>query len=943
MPNKMIKRLAVVVSACLTISVSAPSAAFALDSASSSKSAPIAAATRETVIRLGAERMDPTGSNGIEVKDHAGRTGVMVTKESANSLTFTFEVLQAGEYTVWFSYLPMTQSGLDVEFQLEIDGSVPIPDMKEIKLQRFYKDDLEDKDRFKTDTQGNELTPEQIDYDAFMVRPAMDSTGVQVDPYSFSFLEGAHTLSLHGISEAVALEYIELRSPEQPSAYEKPVVQGNQGTQDESITLPAEYASAKSQISLVPKSDKASASLSPSSYDLIKLNYIGGTTWSKPGEQLVWSFHVKKSGYYKIGFNYKQSDVMNGESIRWLRIDGKTPVLEAKNLSFSYTTSWKFKEFGSKAGQPYWIWIDEGDHELSLEVTLGHIAKYFGRLQEIVESLGDKYTQIIRITCDAPDVNRDYELFNQIPNFTKDLTQYRNALLALADDMSGMSSGRGDQYTAAMKNMARVLSNMIEKPYYAHQYVKDYYSCYTGLSSWLYEMTSMPLRLDEIQIVPYGVDFNETKAGFFESIAFSVHRFFYSFIRDYRAVGTTQGGQADESLKLWVNWGQDQALALNTLILDSFTEQTGIRVNLQVTNASLINGLLAGNFPDMVLNMARTEPVNLGMRGALYNLKQFDDYKDILNRFQESATIPYLYGNACYALPDTQNFYCMFYRKDILESLGLKVPQTWDEFIDAATVLQRNNMEIYIPYTQIANAYTVNTGIGGLNLYATLMFQNDLSIYNGEHTATQINTPQAIQVFDDWTRLYTDYKYIKEADFYNRFRVGTMPLGIALYTTYMTLYSAAPEIRGRWGLALVPGVTADNHTVSGSGTGCGIVKRSENIPEAWEFLKWWTSADTQKRYSQNMEALQGLVGRPAVSNTEALKALTWEREELSVLMEQRNQVKEVPEIPGSYYVSRAIDQAFWSVINNGKSSTDTIMKWSQVADEEIRRKISEYS
>lgn len=92
-----------------------------------------------------------------------------------------------------------------------------------------------------------------------------------------------------------------------------------------------------------------------------------------------------------------------------------------------------------------------------------------------------------------------------------------------------------------------------------------------------------------------------------------------------------------------------------------------------------------------------------------------------------------------------------------------------------------------------------------------------------------------------------------------------------------------------------------------------------------------------------MEALQGLVGRPAVSNTEALKALTWEREELSVLMEQRNQVKEVPEIPGSYYVSRAIDQAFWSVINNGKSSTDTIMKWSQVADEEIRRKISEYS
>lgn len=942
MSNKRIKRLAAAVTACLAMSVSAPPAAFALNSETSSEPVLAAAAAQETAIRLGAERLDPAGS-GVEVKDYAGKTGVIVTGESTDSLTFTFEVQQAGEYTVWFSYLPLTQSGLDVEFRLEIDGSAPVPDMEEIALQRFYKDDLEGRDSFKTDAQGNELTPEQVDYDAFMVRPAMDSTGVQVDPYSFTFSEGTHTLSLREISEPFALEYIELRTPEQPPAYEKPAVQMEQGTPNETITLPAEYASAKSQSSLVPKSDKASASLSPSSYDRIKLNYIGGSTWSKPGEQLVWQFYVRKSGYYKIGFNYKQSDVMNGESLRWLRIDGKTPIQEVKNLSFSYTTSWKFKEFASEDGQAYWIWLDEGEHELSLEVTLGYIAEYFGRLQEIVERLGDEYTQIIRITGDTPDVNRDYELFNQIPDFSQNLTQNRDALLALADDMSGLSDGRGDQYTASMKNMARVLNNMIEKPYYAHQYVKDYYSCYTGLSSWLYEMINMPLRLDEVQIVPYGVDFNQTKAGFFESIAFSVKRFFYSFVRDYQAVGTTQGSGDGESLKLWVNWGQDQALALNTLISDSFTEQTGIQVNLQVTNASLINGLLAGNFPDIVLNLARTEPVNLGMRGALYDLKQFDDYADVLGRFQESAVTPYLYGDACYALPDTQNFYCMFYRKDILESLGLEVPQTWDEFIDAATVLQRNNMEIYIPYTQIANAYTINTGIGGLNLYATLMFQNGLSIYNEEHTATQINTPQAIEVFDNWTRLYTDYKYIKEADFYNRFRVGTMPLGIALYTTYTTLYSAAPEIRGRWGVALVPGVTADHHAVAGSGTGCGIVKRSENIPAAWEFLKWWTSADTQKRYSQNMEALQGMIGRPAVSNQEAFQALTWEREDLAVLMEQWEQVEEVPEIPGSYYVSRAIDQAYWSVINDGKSSTDTIMKWSQVADEEIRRKISEYS
>jgi hypothetical protein len=54
------------------------------------------------------------------------------------------------------------------------------------------------------------------------------------------------------------------------------------------------------------------------------------------------------------------------------------------------------------------------------------------------------------------------------------------------------------------------------------------------------------------------------------------------------------------------------------------------------------------------------------------------------------------------------------------------------------------------------------------------------------------------------------------------------------------------------------------------------------------------------------------------------------------------QVKEVPEVPGSYYLSRAIDQAFWTVVNGETNSKDAVMKWSKVADDEITRKIEEY-
>jgi len=59
-------------------------------------------------------------------------------------------------------------------------------------------------------------------------------------------------------------------------------------------------------------------------------------------------------------------------------------------------------------------------------------------------------------------------------------------------------------------------------------------------------------------------------------------------------------------------------------------------------------------------------------------------------------------------------------------------------------------------------------------------------------------------------------------------------------------------------------------------------------------------------------------------------------------MAQWENVEELPEIPGSYYLTRAIDQAFWAVVNGESNGKDAILKWSEVADAEISRKIKEY-
>ena len=104
-----------------------------------------------------------------------------------------------------------------------------------------------------------------------------------------------------------------------------------------------------------------------------------------------------------------------------------------------------------------------------------------------------------------------------------------------------------------------------------------------------------------------------------------------------------------------------------------------------------------------------------------------------------------------------------------------------------------------------------------------------------------------------------------------------------------------------------------------------------------------TDTDTQGRYSQNVESLLGLLGRPTTSNVEAFKKLSWESETEEILLEQWSRVVELPEVPGSYYLSRAVDQAFWSVVNGESNAKDATLKWNDIANEEIKQKISEYS
>lgn len=516
----------------------------------------------ENIVQQGA---DYTGRNGSDVQtqqEYEGMENVLLWEDGKGSATWTFEIPKEGLYNLKIILLPL-KNGNEVEFKLYLDGEIPFTGADAVKVTRDWVDATEEP---RLDKEGNEIAPEQVETGRYIERILTDYTGVVLEPYQFGLTAGTHTVTLEGVGYPIAVSELQFTVPEQAENYAA-VSKAYKIEEDSSVSpvkIHAEVAEVKTSNSLMPKATNGDAGLYPVHAYLSKVNTIGGSVWNSPGQSISWKFHVEKAGYYQFGARYKQNELVNGESIRWLKIDGKTPFEEAKTLRFSYSTKWQYYELGD-ADTPYYIWLDEGEHTLSLEVTLGKMADVYDRMNEAVTVLGDLYLDIIMITGETPDVNRDYELFRQIPDFNETLTAIYDELDALVNDIEKSSEKRGSEYTAAIDNMKRVITQMLEAPYIAHIYVSDYYTNYTTLCSWLTDMKKMPLALDEMQFIYAGQKFDWEQPNFIQKVWFGIKRLWYSFVND----DSTAEGEEDAELTIWVNWGKDQVSALDSLIRGS--------------------------------------------------------------------------------------------------------------------------------------------------------------------------------------------------------------------------------------------------------------------------------------------------------------------------------------------------------------------------------------
>ena len=889
------------------------------------------------------ENDDNSFLNYLSLHSNSQKTNQAVEKNlddvvlNKKSVKFSVSVPKEGLYGVGISYKTLDSSYSNILLGLKVDGEYPFDDAKEFTFPRMW---CNSGDSNRVDAVGNEYAPQQVEYKEFFYNEPICDVAETHERYFIYLTAGEHNVELIPISGSIEIDYFAFSETESYKRYTKPT-NDSLYYGEENIVIEGEDAIVKSSYFLIGKSDTSSVDVTPNSASNSKINYIGGGNWKTIGETLIWETPELEEGYYQIGFSFRQNLTIGGKSYRKLTIDGDVPFDEAKSIGFGYDDNWQSMFFENGDSEPYLLYLSKGKHKIALTVTAGEVAPVRDMLVKASEELGSLYIDITMITGEKVDLYRDYELFKQIGDMEGRLVEIRKLLQESAErlvEITGEASGANH---SIIMNMIQVIDQMLNNKYDAHKYKDYYYSNYCSISSVIQTLTDMPLLLDKIILASVGTEKPVEKSGFFEKTIFSVKRFVTTFIKDYSAVSLGD----KNSITVWVNWGRDQAQVLSSLIENSFTPKTGITVDLKLANASVVQANLLGDGPDCMLMNGRSTPVDLAMRGVLHDLSQFDDCEDVLKRFQKGAEIPYMYNGKLYALPDTQSFYVMFYRKDILQELNIDIPKTWDEFRLAATILMRNNMNVCMPNN--ASTVSAQVDIGSASIFPTLLLQNEVPLYEEDGRKTNLLSADAMEVLEMWTNFYRKQKLPISMDFYTRFRVGTTPLGINTYTFYTTLKAAASEIDGLWGVTAIPGTVNEdgtvNYTSAGTGTGCVIMKNCDKPDAAWEFLKWWTEEDTQLSYSNEIEAILGPTGRIAVANVEAFKNLGWDRQDKEELLLAWDSVEEIPEYPGSYYVSRSVYQCFWNVVNSNKSPKDMLMKYGEEANKEMTRKWKQYS
>ena len=844
---------------------------------------------------------------------------------------------------------------------------------------------------FENDDSRNELRPTMKQSPEWMVYALRDGGGYYANDLGFVIepsAAGTVTITLAGVNEPVAISEIILTPYTTLNSYEQYLerlraegADTSEGT--DKVKLEGEYASHTSTNVIYPVEDRASALTSPSDTTRTLLNTIGTEKWETAGQWAEYRFTVNDSGMYDIFARFKQSyldglyvsrsmqiftDYASEEAYRAAHSGSGAgyyngiPFEEATQLRFDYGSSWQVTNLTNSATKTkkketkntFEIYLEKDVvYTIRLEVTLGSMSENVRKLENILNALNTDYLDIIKLTGSSPDTYRDYSFSSLLPDTLIDMIRQSYALEELSTELK---KNTASTYTGICDKLANLLDDMGHDEDSIAKNLSNFKSYVGSLGTFLTDAKTQPLQLDYLVVQGASVKAPKANSNFFVSFAHEFSGFIQSFFRDYNNMGARADVASTDSVNVWLAYGRDQAQVIRNLATNDFTANSGIAVDLKlVSGGTLLPSILANMGPDVYLGLGQADVINYAIRGALMNIEDMEGFDEVVANFNEAAMVVLRMDDAdgdshCYGLPENQQFPMMFVRIDILASLGIEIPRTWEDVYVAQSKLESNNMEI-----------GVNTN------YKIFLYQLGGELFADNGMRINLDSIVGLEAFETMCNMFTQYSFPYSYNAANRFRTGEMPIIISDYTAlYNHLKVFATELDGCWSFVPLPGYEQEDGSINNcsvsSVTAAVMIKGKANVTPgryktdaeyrealkknygvAWEFTKWYTDYPCQVNYATEMVAIIGDSAKHSTANHQALREMPWTEAERTEVEKQFSNLASIPNYPGYYYIDRYTNFAFLSAYNDDADPSTELLSYINTINKEITRKREEFN
>ncbi|MGN0294127.1 MAG: extracellular solute-binding protein [Lachnospiraceae bacterium] len=877
------------------------------------------------------------GTGAVTAGDNYGYSSPVPQLGVGDSGKLIIDAPETARYLISIDYLDVGDTVLPIEFSMMVNGDYQFYELRDLTFEAQWKDPGE----VSYDRYGNQIVPVPEKIREWENKYIMDSTYRHTTPLSVELKKGENELDLTMLEGTMLLGnlYLEAVSEADIPAYEggREAMAG-----DKVITIQGEDMYRRNASS-IRAACEYNINLDPYEVKTKALNTIDSTSFSDAGDQVTYRFDVEEEGVYYLAMNYLQSDKADFPVFVNVEVDGEIPGDAFFNYGLEYGKKYQVSTFSDSEDRALGIYLDKGEHTLSFTIAADPLCEVLEGIDEIMSGVNSLNLQITKVAGTNKDKYRDLDIENYIPDAVTRLNGYADQLDSLCESMLVYNPdvkeiGAFSSAQIASEQLRSLASEPDQLAYRVSELTTSTNSVNQFLANLIDTLNKNELAIDRIYVYQKDAKL-PGNAGIVKSVTSSVKRFVTSFASQAYSTSNTN----EEHLQVWVNRSRQYLEIMQKMIDEDFTAKTGIEVDLALMpdQNKLILANASGDAPDIATGINYAVPFELGIRGALKDLTEFDDFAEVADRFEEGLLIPSTIDDGIYSLPETMNFWVLYVRTDIFDQLGLEIPETMQDVKNLLPSLQMRGMNFYYPTAGMLSMR---------NFHGTtpLILQNGGSLYKETAGDSNLTSEESVKGFKELTELFTIYNLPKDIpNFYQHFRNGSLPIGIADYSVYNLLLNAAPEIANSWTISLVPGVEDENGNISryisgGAESTVMFESNDEREAQAWEFMKWWSSTEVQAEFGQTLQITYGSTFMWNTANKEAFSLLPWKTSDKNTILEQAGWIYESPRLPGSYMVEREISNAYNSIVVDGKNLRRTLDNATKRINRETERKLEEF-